>query len=90
MNTLIICATIVVCIFIICYYINKFIDKAAETDSTVNSMFDDMATIKEVIDRTASIECYNDTIKHNILTVKHILSKYVEEPETTDTSSKES
>ena len=90
MNTLIICATIVVCIFIICYYINKFINKAAETDSTVNSMFDDIATIKEVIDRTASIECYNDTIKHNILTVKHILSKYVEEPETTDTSSKES
>lgn len=90
MNTLIICATIVVCIFIICYYINKFIDKAAETDSTVNSMFDDMATIKEVINRTASIECYNDTIKHNILTVKHILSKYVEEPETTDTSSEES
>lgn len=90
MNTLIICATIVVCIFIICYYINKFIDKAAETDSTVNSMFDDMATIKEVIDRTVSIECYNDTIKHNILTVKNIVSKYVEEPETTDTSSEES
>ena len=90
MNTLIICATIVVCIFIICYYINKFIDKAAETGSTVNSMFDDIATIKEVIDRTASIEYYNDTIKHNILTVKHIVSKYVEEPETTDTSSKES
>lgn len=90
MNTLIICATIVVCIFIICYYINKFIDKAAETDSTVNSMFDDVDTIKEVIDRTASIECYNDTIKHNILTVKNIVSKYAEEPETTDTSSKES
>lgn len=90
MNTLIICATIVVCIFIICYYINKFINKAVETDSTVNSMFDDMATIKEVIDRTASIECYNDTIKHNILTVKNIVSKYVEEPKTTDTSSEES
>lgn len=90
MNTLIICATIVVCIFIICYYINKFINKAAETDSTVNSMFDDMATIKEVIDRTASIECYNDTIKHNILTVKNIVSKYVEESEDANSSTKES
>ena len=76
--------------FTINNFINKFINKAAETDSTVNSMFDDMATIKEVIDRTVSIECYNDTIKHNILTVKNIVSKYVEEPKTTDTSSEES
>lgn len=90
MNTIVICATIVVCIFIICYYINKLIGKNIETDSAVNSMFDDMATIKEVIDRTISIDYYNDTIKHNILTVKNIVSKYVEEPETYDTSSEES
>lgn len=90
MNTLIICATIVACIFIVCYYINKLTDKAVETDSTINSMFDDMATVKEVIDRTVSIECYSDTIKHNILTVKNIVSKYVEELETPDTSSEES
>ena len=90
MNTLIICATIVVCIFIICYYINKFIGKTIETDSTINSIFDDMATIKEVIDRTASIEIYHDAIKHNVLTIKNIVSKYVEESEATDTSSEES
>ena len=90
MNTLIICATIVVCIFIICHYINKFIGKTIETDSTINSIFDDMDTIKEVIDRTASIEIYQDAIKHNVLTIKNIVSKYVEESETTDTSSEES
>ena len=33
---------------------------------------------------------HNDTVKHNLLTIKHIVSKYVEEPETTDTSSEES
>lgn len=90
MNTLIICATIVACIFIICYYIDKLADKAVETDSIVNSMFDDMSTIKEVIDRTLSIECYSDTVKHNILTVKNIVSNYVEEPKTPDTSSEKS
>ena len=90
MNTLIICATIVVCIFIICYYINKLIGKNIETDSTVNSIFDDMATIKEVIDRTASIDIYHDAIKHNVLTIKNIVSKYVEESEANDTSSEES
>ena len=82
MNTLIICVTIVACIFIICYYIDKLVNKAVETNSTVNSIFDDMATIKEVVDRTTTIECYNDTIKHNLLTVKNIVSKYVEETET--------
>lgn len=90
MNTLIICATIVVCIFIICYYINKLIGKNIETYSTVNSIFDDMATIKEVIDRTTSIEIYHDAVKHNVLTIKNIVSKYVEESEDTDTSSEES
>ena len=82
MNTLIICTTIVACIFIICYYIDKFAKRAMENDSTVNSIFDDMVTIKEVVDRTTTIECYNDTIKHNLLTVKNIVSKYVEETET--------
>lgn len=82
MNTLIICATIVACIFIICYYINKLVNKAVETNSTVNSIFNDIDTIKEIVDRSTTIECYNDTIKHNLLTVKNIVSKYVEETET--------
>lgn len=90
MNTLIICATIVACIFIICYYINKLAKRIMENDSTINSMFDDMSTIKEIIDLSTTIECYSDTIKHNLLTVQKIVSKYVEEPETSNTSSEES
>lgn len=53
-------------------------------------MFDNMITINEIIDRIISIEYYSDTVKHNILTIKNIVSKYVEESETSDTSSKES
>lgn len=82
MNTIIICSTIVICLFIICYYVNKFAKRAMENDSTINSIFNDIDTIKEIVDRITTIECYNDTIKHNLLTVKNIVSKYVEETET--------
>ena len=50
-----------------------------ENDSTVNSIFNDIDTIKEIVDRSTTIECYNDTIKHNILTIKNIVSKYIED-----------
>lgn len=90
MNTLIICATIVACVYIVCYYINKLTDKTIEHESFVNSMSDDIDSIKDIVDRTCSIDLYNDTIKHNLLTIKHIISKYVEEPKDADTSTKES
>lgn len=90
MNTLIICSTIVLCIFVICYYINKFINNKIENDNVVNSLFDDVHIVKEIIDRTSKVEFYNEACKQNILTIKNILSKYVEENESIDTSSKES
>ena len=79
MNTIVICSTIVTCIFIICYYVDKFVKRTMENDSTVNSIFNDIDTIKEIVDRSTTIECYNDTIKHNILTIKNIVSKYIED-----------
>lgn len=88
MNTLIICFTIVICIFIVCYYINKFINNKIENDNMTNSLFDDVNIIKEIIDRSSKVEFYNEGLKHNILTIKNILSKYVEENESVDTSSK--
>lgn len=90
MNTLIICSTIAICIYIICYYINKLIDKAIESDTFINSIYDDMDTIKDIIGRTFDIELYNDVIKHNLSTINRIVSKYVEESEIADTSTKES
>lgn len=90
MNTLVICATIVACVYIVCYYINKLIDKTIEHESFIDSMSNDIYSIKNVVDRTIAIDLYNDTVKHNLLTIKHIVSKYVEEPKTTDTSSEES
>lgn len=90
MNTLIICVTIVLCIFIVCYYINKFINNKIENDNITNSLFDDVNIVKEIIDRSSKVEFYNEGLKHNILTIKNILSKYVEENESIDTSSKES
>lgn len=90
MNTFIICATIVASIYIICYYINKLTDKTIEHESLVNSMSDDIDSIKDIVDRTCAIDLYNDTVKHNLLTIKHIISKYVEENEDADTSTKES
>lgn len=90
MNTLIICATIVACVYIVCYYINKLTDKTIEHESLINSMSDDIDSIKDIVDRTVTIDLYNDTVKHNLLTIKHIISKYVEETETSDTSSEES
>lgn len=90
MNTLIICATIVACVYIVCYYINKLTDKTIEHESLINSMSDDIDSIKDIVDRTVTIDLYNDTAKHNLLTIKHIISKYVEETEDADTSAKES
>lgn len=90
MNTLIICATIVACVYIVCYYINKLTDKTIEHESFVNSMSDDIDSIKDIVDRTSTLDLYNDTVKHNLLTIKHIISKYVEESEDADTSTKES
>lgn len=90
MNTLIICATIVACVYIVCYYINKLTDKTIEHESLVTSMSDDIDSIKDIVDRTSTLDLYNDTVKHNLLTIKHIISKYVEEPEDADTSTKES
>lgn len=90
MNTLIICATIVACVYIVCYYINKLTDKIIEHESFINSMSDDIDSIKDIVDRTVAIDLYNDTVKHNLLTIKHIISKYVEENEDADTSTKES
>lgn len=46
MNTLIICATIVASIYVICYYINKLTDKTIEHESLVSSMSDDIDSIK--------------------------------------------
>lgn len=90
MNTIIICATIVVCVFIVCYYINKLTTKTIESENFVNSMFDDIDSIKDIINRTLAIDIYNDTVKHNMITIKHIISKYVEETNDADTSTKES
>lgn len=90
MNTLVICATIVACVYIVCYYINKLTDKTIEHESLINSMSDDMDSIKDVVDRTVTIDLYNDTVKHNLLTIKHIISKYVEESEDANSSTKES
>ena len=90
MNTLIICSTIVLCIFVVCYYINKFINNKIENDNITNSLFEDVHIVKEIIDRISKIEFYNESLKQNILTIKNILSKYVEENESVDTSSKES
>lgn len=89
MNTLIICATIAVCIYIICYYINKLITKNKEHESLVTSMFGDIYAIKDIVDKTVAIDLYQDTVKNNLLTIKSIISKYVEE-EDADTSTKES
>ena len=90
MNILIICSTIVLCIFVVCYYINKFINNKIENDNITNSLFEDVHIVKEIIDRISKIEFYNESLKQNILTIKNILSKYVEENESIDTSSKES
>ena len=90
MNILIICSTIVLCIFVVCYYINKFINNTMKNNNVVNSLFDDIHIVKEIIDRISKIEFYNESLKQNILTIKNILSKYVEENESIDTSSKES
>lgn len=79
MNTLIICATIVTCFYIVCYYINKLTDKTIENENLINSMFDDIDSIENIVNRTVAIDLYNDTVKHNLLTIKHIISKYVEE-----------
>lgn len=90
MNTIIICATIVVCVFIVCYYTSKLINKHIDCDNTLNSMFDDMAVINELVHRSSKIDFYCDSVKHNIITIKNITSKYVEEAETIDTSAEES
>lgn len=90
MTTFIICATIIVCVFIIFYYTDKFNERTLEKDNTVNSIFDDTDTILNIVKRIENVEIYNDTVKHTLLTIKHITSKYVEETKGNDESTTES
>lgn len=90
MNILIICATIVACVYIICYYINKLTCISIEHDDFVNSMSNDIDSIKDIVDRTIAIDLYNDTVKNNLLSIKQVISKYDEESENADNNTKES
>lgn len=89
-TAIVICITIVICVFLVGFYINKYLAKVIDNDNTTNSMFDDIDTIKEIVDRCEQIETYSEAMKHNIKTLKHIISKYIEENEDVDTSTKES
>lgn len=78
MNIFIIC-TIIVGIFIVCYYINKFKNELVEFNDIISFILKDMSYIEEIVDKTISIDYNNKTIKHNLLTIKNIVSKYDEE-----------
>lgn len=79
MNTFIICTIIIIGIFIVCYYINKFKNELVELNDIISFILKDMSSIEEIVDKTISIDCNNETIKHNLLTIKNIVSKYDEE-----------
>ena len=79
MITIIICATIVACVYIFFYFINKLDKREKETARYVNIIFEDMINIKEIVDRTKTLEAYDPAIKHNLLTISSILSKYYNE-----------
>lgn len=88
MTTLIICLTIVICVYIFFYFINILDKRNKETAEDITTMFDDIDNIKEIIDRTITIDIYNDSVKQNLLTINNILSKYYDDR--TNSSTEES
>ena len=88
--TLIICVTIAFCVHLIVDLINKHDERTVENEYITDQLLIDIDNIKDIIERTEKIDIYNDTVKHNLLTIKHIIHKYVEEDKRTDSSSTES
>ena len=76
MNTFIICATVVICIYIICYHINQFNRDKLTHDSELNDLYNDIDNIKFTVDKLKSIELYSDTVKHGLLTISNVIDKY--------------
>lgn len=50
MNTFIICATVVICIYIICYHINQSNRDKLAYDNELNHLYNDIDNIKFTVD----------------------------------------
>lgn len=55
MNTFIICATVVICIYIICYHINQSNRDKLAYDNKLNDLYNDIDNIKFTVDKLKSI-----------------------------------
>lgn len=88
MNIIIICITVCVCIYIICYFINTAIEKVSDNESLLNSISSDLDNIRFIVSKVQDIEIYDSTIRNNIELISIILNKY--ESETRESSSEES
>lgn len=88
MNTIIICITVCVCIYIICYFINTAVKKVSDNENLLNSMSSDLDNIHFIISKIQDVEIYDATIRNNIELISIILNKY--ESETREFSSEES
>lgn len=55
MNTFIICATVVICIYIICYHINQSNRDKLAHDNELNDLYNDIDNIKFTVDKLKSI-----------------------------------
>ena len=55
MNTFIICATVVICIYIICYHINQSNRDKLAHDNKLNDLYNDIDNIKFTVDKLKSI-----------------------------------
>lgn len=76
MNIFIICATVVICIYIICYHINKSNRDKLVHDNELNDLYNDIDNIKFTVDKLKSIELYSDTVKCGLLTISNVIDKY--------------
>lgn len=55
MNTFIICATVVICIYIICYHINQSNRDKLAHDNELNHLYNNIDNIKFTVDKLKSI-----------------------------------
>lgn len=77
-STVIICLTIIICLVVVCYFVDKMYCHHVDVENSVDLMYEDMNSIINLINR--SVEgVYSEAAKHNLTTIKQIVSKYIDE-----------
>lgn len=76
MNSTVICITIIICVYIIGYFVNEIYSKIIDKNKTIVTMTNDLSVIKNIVTKYMVNDSNLKIIKDNIATIKNIVYKY--------------